>query len=96
MSEPWFKVLPFGPGEPGDEVDRIIYLAAEAIRMCGIMLQIYMPDKANLLLNQLGVADSRRTFEYCGFGRDLEYGTPMVDVGSGHKGILFPPLSSEE
>lgn len=96
MSEPWSKVLNFGPGDPGEEVDKIVYLTSEAIRMCGIMLQIYMPSKAKMLLDQLGVSDSRRTFEYCSIGRDLDYGTPMIDVGTGTKGALFPPLASGE
>ncbi|KAH7132427.1 methionyl-tRNA synthetase-like protein [Dendryphion nanum] len=95
-SSPWSKVLSFGPGEPGDEVDKIIYTAAEALRLTGIMLQPFMPNKAKSLLDQLGVSESRRTFEFCSFGRDLEYGVPMVTLGKGMEGILFPPLPIEE
>lgn len=95
-SKPWDKILTYAPGEPGEEVDRIIFLAAEALRMTGILLQPYMPNKAKLLLDQLGVDESRRTFEYCSPGRDLDYGVPMVELGSGYQGALFPPLSSEE
>lgn len=96
MSEPWAKVLSYGPGEPGEEVDQIIYLATEAMRMAGILLQPYMPEKAKMMLDQLGVHESRRTFEYCSVGSDLEYGDPFVELGSGFKGALFPPLPSEE
>jgi methionyl-tRNA synthetase len=95
MSTPWTKILDYGPGDPGEEVDKIIYLAAEALRMSGIMLQAYMPNKAEMLLDQLGVQKSRRTLEYCGPGLDLDYGSSMVDLGKGYVGALFPPLSSE-
>ena len=96
MSEPWKKILSFGPGEPGEEVDRIVYQAAEALRMTAILLQPYMPTKAKTMLDQLGVHEARRTFEYCGFGRDLDYGTPMVDLGTKYQGALFPPLTTED
>ncbi|CAI6341617.1 unnamed protein product [Periconia digitata] len=96
MSEPWDKIIPFGPKEPGDEVDRIVYLAAEALRMVGILLMPYMPTKAKMLLDQLGVDKSRRTYWYCKPGADLHYGTPLVSLGSKSKGTLFPPLFSYE
>lgn len=96
MSAPWDKIVSFSPKEPGEEVDKIVYLAAEALRMTGILLQPYMPGKAKMLLDQLGVDESRRTFAYCKPGCDLEYGTPTVEVGSGYAGTLFPPLSSDE
>ncbi|KAF2280834.1 methionyl-tRNA synthetase-like protein [Westerdykella ornata] len=96
MSSPWEKMTPFGPGEPGEEVDRIVFLGAEAMRISGILLQPYMPTKAKMLLDQLGVHESRRTIEYCGPNLDLDYGVPMIDVGKGHVGALFPPLASHE
>lgn len=94
MSSPWSKILPFGPGEPGEEVDKIVFLAAESLRMIGILLQPYMPNKAKMLLDQLGVNESRRTFEYCKPSSDLDYGVPMMDLGAKHVGALFPPLAS--
>ena len=59
MSKPWDKVLVYGPGEPGEDVDRIVYLAAEALRITGILLLPYMPNKARMLLDQLGVHHDR-------------------------------------
>lgn len=64
--------------------------------MIGILLQPYMPNKAKMLLDQLGVDESRRTLEYCGVGLDLEYGIPMIPLGGGYVGSLFPPLVSDE
>ncbi|ORY00001.1 methionyl-tRNA synthetase-like protein [Clohesyomyces aquaticus] len=96
MSEPWDKVLTFGEGNPGEDVDQIIFLAAEGLRITGILLQPYMPNKAAHLLDMLGVDASRRTFEYCRPGCDLEYGTPKVELGVSYNGTLFPPLASEE
>jgi methionyl-tRNA synthetase len=96
MSKPWDKVLGFAPGEPGEEVDRIVYQAVEGLRIVGILLQPYMPGKAKMLLDQLGVDESRRSFDYCKPGADLEYGTPLIELGGQYQGVLFPPLPSEE
>jgi len=65
MSSPWSKVLDYAPGEPGEDVDKIIYLAAESLRIVGIVLQPYMPNKARQLLDQLGVQPHKRTFAFC-------------------------------
>jgi len=96
MSQPWDKTLDFASGEPGEEVDRIVYQTCEGLRIAGILLQPYMPNKAKMLLDQLGVDEERRTFEYCAPGRDCTYGVPMIELGGKYNGVLFPPLSSEE
>lgn len=96
LRSPWDKILPFGEGEPGEEVDQIIFFAAEALRMAGILLKPYMPTKANMLLDQLGVQESRRVYEYCQPQKDPDYGVPFIDLGVGSKGVLFPPLSSDK
>ncbi|KAH8731426.1 hypothetical protein GQ44DRAFT_735904 [Phaeosphaeriaceae sp. PMI808] len=54
MSSPWDKILNFGPREPGEDVDKIIFEAAEALRISGILLLPWMPNKASVLLDQLG------------------------------------------
>lgn len=95
-SKPWDKILTFANGEPGEDVDKIIYLAAEALRMIAILLQPYMPNKAATLLDHLGVDAQRRTLEWCRPGADGDYGTPAVELGKGFQGVLFPPLASEE
>jgi len=77
------------------EIDRIVYLCAESIRIVGILLQPIMPDTMSTLLSMLGVSPSARTFEYATIGADYEYGTNTVELGRGHIGVLFPPLSSD-
>ena len=84
---------------PWDEVDKkrldgIIYLCAESLRICGILLQPYMPTKMQQLLDQLGVKPNKRTFQDAIFGSDRTYGTPLIPVGRGHTGVLFPSLRS--
>lgn len=64
--------------------------------MSGILLQPYMPNKAKTMLDQLGVHPDKRSFQYCQPDADLDYGTPMVDVGKGKNDVLFPPLTSDE
>lgn len=74
----------------------IVYLCAEALRVSGILLQPYMPEKAGLLLDMLGVEGDRRSFADAQLGADYEYGTSFVELGRGKMGTLFPPLPSEQ
>ena len=80
-----------------DELDRIIFLCAESLRICGILLQPFMPSKTDALLSMLGVGKNNRTFADTSFGVDHHYGTPLpgVSLGRGLEGVLFPPLATE-
>jgi methionyl-tRNA synthetase len=51
-SAPWELVASKDPKDI-TELDRIIYLCAEALRVCGILLQPYMPNKMAKLLDML-------------------------------------------
>lgn len=77
------------------KVDSIIYLCAESIRICGIFLQPVMPGRMKHLLDLLGVDEGRRMYRDAVVGADTQYGEPMVDVGRGREGVVFPPLSSD-
>lgn len=75
----------------------VIYTMAETLRVCSILLQPYMPDRAAEALNRLGVSPSRRTFKHAVRGADDEYGKSFLKIESrGSSGSLFPPLASEE
>ncbi|KAI9704165.1 MAG: methionyl-tRNA synthetase [Candelina mexicana] len=78
-----------------ENVDDIIFSCAEAIRICAILLQPYMPGTMHRLLDMLGVAEGRRSFEFAQFRADFEYGVSKVELGNGHEGVLFPPLTSD-
>lgn len=77
-----------------DELDRIVYLNAETLRLVGIMLQPFMPTAAGRLLNMVGVTEERRNWDWCYVGSDDSYGVPMIELGQGEGGVLFPGLSS--
>ena len=77
-----------------DELDRIVYLNAETLRLVGIMLLPFMPTAASRLLDMIGVAEERRNWDWCHVGMDNSYGVPFVDLGRGEKGLLFPGLTS--
>ncbi|KAG9239679.1 tRNA synthetases class I (M)-domain-containing protein [Amylocarpus encephaloides] len=77
-------------------IERTVYHCAEALRICGILLQPYMPTKAAELLDMIGVHESRRTFQDAQFGADFDYGVPIVPMGKGVWGSLFPPLPVED
>lgn len=77
-------------------MERTIYHCAESIRIAGILLQPYMPTKASLLLDMMGVDESKRTFDHAFLGRDKTYGEPKSPVGNSKWDSLFPPLPVEE
>jgi methionyl-tRNA synthetase len=77
-----------------EDIDRSIYMAAEALRLVGIMLQPFMPTASKRQLDMLGVAEDRRTWEWCQIGKDDSFGVPLIEIGKGEKGLLFPPLTS--
>ncbi len=72
-----------------------IYLCAESLRVCGILLQPFMPDKAAQLLDMLGVDHGRRGFSFARMDADDSYGSSFVELGRGYYHTLFPPLRSE-
>jgi methionyl-tRNA synthetase len=74
------------------EVDEIIYLCAESLRICGILLQPFMPQSMHKQLDLLGVAPTDRSFANALFGSDANYGTSSRATGAGLEGVLFPPL----
>lgn len=77
------------------DLQRIIYLCAESLRISGIFLQPYMPESMARLLDMLGVSPDARKFENALLGSDSTYGAPLVKLGSGTEGVLFPPLRSD-
>lgn len=64
--------------------------------MVGILLQPYMPGKAEQLLDMIGVKDSRREFKDAKFRADETYGDGKVPVGKDKWDVLFPALSVED
>ena len=98
MSHPWTEWLDFPGHEPGPSVDRTVFLSGEGLRLAGILLQPIMPTKAAMLLDQLGVDESRRSFEFAQPCSDLDYGIPKRAIGQAksYKDVLFEPLSSDQ
>jgi methionyl-tRNA synthetase len=77
------------------KITQIIYYSSEAIRICGILLQPFMPTKANQLLDMLGVDEGKRRFQDAVLGGDGTYGEKKVPVGKCAHDSLFPPLLVE-
>ena len=95
MTSPWTMDADTN-AEADARIKVIVYLSAEALRVSGILLQPFVPDKAALLLDMLGVARDRRDLSSASFGADDSYGASVVDLGKGHQNVLFPPLRSDE
>lgn len=77
--------------------DVVVYNAAESLRIMGILLQPFIPEKAAELLDILGVQPRNRTLALAKVGADLHYGRPMrpYNVGRGRWQGLFPQLPVE-
>ncbi len=86
---------PWDLGKPEDQehLDRVIYICAESLRICGILLRPYMPAKMKQLLDMLGVAENARMYANASLGMDEDYGEPKYEIGKGTE-VLFPPLTS--
>lgn len=102
-AKPWemakaLKELPVEVGgseiqKQEQELKKVIYLCAEGLRVAGILLQPFMPEKAPELLNRLRVREDRRGVEWAlKVGEDIEYGQGMTK----NKSVLFPPLETYE
>ena len=71
----------------------MLYNVVESLRISGILLQPFMPGKSHDLLKMLRVDisdPSKRAFAATVYGSDADYGEGVK------KGILFPPLLTEE
>ena len=85
---PWKLVEPHNQ----ERLDRVIYLCAESVRICGILLQPYMPAKMKQLLDMLGVAEDARMYADTSVGKNKDYGEPLYKMPE--QTMLFPPLTS--
>lgn len=82
--EPWTR----SPESP-----RVLYNVTESLRISAILLQPFMPTKAQELLEMLKVDTSdpaKRDFSAASYGSDPDYGDMP------EKKFLFPPLIIEE
>ena len=76
-----------------DRLHEVIYLCSESLRICGILLQPFMPEKMNRLLDMLGVSRDARLYGNTAFMIDQDYGRPNHTL-AGQSGILFPGVTS--
>ncbi|OKL64693.1 hypothetical protein UA08_00152 [Talaromyces atroroseus] len=70
ISAPWDHDT---TGDPSQGY-RCIYNACEGLRIAGILLQPFMPQKSTELLDLLGVGASARGFSSASYGADFDYG----------------------
>lgn len=67
----------------------MIYNASESVRIAAILLQPFMPSKAQELLDNLDVEPSKRGFSDAAYQADSTYGENV------QKRIVFPNLLAE-
>ncbi|KAI1936474.1 methionyl-tRNA synthetase [Ophidiomyces ophidiicola] len=97
-SSPWSRAADHPDNQTPDKLGRVIFNTAESLRIAGILLQPFMPEKAARLLDMLGVAGDpgKRHFDAARFGADADYGVSLVDLKKGTEATLFPPLLVED
>lgn len=71
------------------EIHRALYYSSETLRIAGILLKPFMPDKADELLEALGVEKGRRGWEEAVLGAG---GEREMLRGGGKTRVLFPPV----
>jgi methionyl-tRNA synthetase len=91
QTQPWALVKSTDPAHKG-AAETILFLVAEGLRISGILLQPFLPDKASQLLDILGVAPENRTYAHTVVRCDPTYGVPRADPGQFRHDGLFPPL----
>ncbi|KAI0371503.1 hypothetical protein BV20DRAFT_1016920 [Pilatotrama ljubarskyi] len=78
VAQPWSKDT---PQSVAAEVQRLVF---ETLRECGILLQPFMPEKAALLLDSLGIPASQRTLWDAAYGKpglgDVRPGVRLFDL----------------
>lgn len=85
------------------QLHEVIFAASETARIACILLQPFMPDKTRQALDQLSIAEDKRTFEYARYGCDTSYGQDASEKESKrsddkrlrYDNTLFPPLLTE-
>lgn len=96
-AEPWNLVTNV---KRKKELNHVLFVITEAIRVVCILLQPVMPSKMSEALDRLGVAKDKRTFDHARYGQDFTYGElaepPLnpVEKDRPHD-TLFPPLMTE-
>jgi len=58
-------------------METVLYVLAETLRHIGVILQPFMPDAANALLDQLSVPATARDFAHLLNTHALQAGTPL-------------------
>ncbi|KAK6075943.1 methionyl-tRNA synthetase [Seiridium cupressi] len=77
------------------QLHQVVYLSAESIRIAGILLQPFIPEKAAEILDRLGVDPGHRTLEYAKLHADAAYGVSSAPLGEGAASSVFPPIPWE-
>ncbi|KAF2090795.1 methionyl-tRNA synthetase [Saccharata proteae CBS 121410] len=97
LAEPWKytqklrgEIVVFPVDEP--PLHSTIYLCAEALRIVGILLQPWMPDKSAELLDMLSVDPQRRSIEWARPDADNTYGRQQ---GLHTNPSAYPQVSSQ-
>ncbi|KAI1853792.1 hypothetical protein JX265_003874 [Neoarthrinium moseri] len=92
------SVAPWDLAGKGDvykpQLHQAVYTAAETVRVAGILLQPFIPEKAAQLLDRLGVDPACRTFEYAKLNADSNYGTSLVPLAISTPKVLLVPYDA--
>lgn len=68
-------IAPWNPETPIPTVSRLLSYTRETLRICGILLQPFVPTKASELLDALGVPGEKRTLHDATLGMGEPHGS---------------------
>lgn len=75
------RTAPWAKSTSVETTLNVCALILEALRICGILLQPFMPSKAALLLDSLGIPAEQRALEHAAMGQ--------AQVGEVQSGVLL-------
>ncbi|ODV97579.1 hypothetical protein PACTADRAFT_47471 [Pachysolen tannophilus NRRL Y-2460] len=78
--------------DPLSKQDLIIFLSLETIRICSILLQPFIPELSNQLLDRLKVDSDKRMAKFAKVGKDLTYGKGVVFTKGSEVPLVKLPL----
>ena len=77
VTEPWAK------NTPEAVIEKVYTLSLENLRVCGILLQPFIPTKAGMLLDAMGILRSERLMQHAQYLRSsVRNVTPGVKLFS--------------
>jgi methionyl-tRNA synthetase len=75
-----------------ERLQQVLFYSMESCRIAGILLQCVMPEKADSILNRLGVQGNERKLCNAAFGSGWPTKYQQRDIGVSFSPVIFPRI----